>query len=320
MEPLFGNLFQFNDYIIDPLHMRLRIFDILLKDILSEASKTNEYEPNHSKKLEAKFALLNKHAVQQIGNRFFFKIEIETNVKSIVVCGRFSGHLQQKLFVDSFPYEIIENEQISKNAKNLVEKFKIIIELIKTPKAERKHDLSDVSKSFVKEFLRSGLRTVCIPYMHLIGNHLAEQDENENLTTYDTQGVEKSNDLLSRLYFSSSNKAKTPLRTMIQSLYRRLEINFTDPKDRITMTKYALECTSNENDSEDECDVSNNNFSHLNESNSDNCDSSDEISSSFNEVDSMEEESNQDLMPRYLTCQTIAVHRGEMRWKSFKHK
>ncbi|CAF3406747.1 unnamed protein product [Rotaria sp. Silwood2] len=53
-EPLFGNLFEFSDYVLDILHMRLRIFDIILKDILSEASRTGEYEPVHTKKLEEK--------------------------------------------------------------------------------------------------------------------------------------------------------------------------------------------------------------------------------------------------------------------------
>ena len=77
--------------------------------------------------------------------------------------------------------------------------------------------LSDVAKSFVKDYLHSGLRAVCTPYMHLIGTHLAEQDNNEHLPSYDMQGVEKSNDLLSRLYFSSSNRVKRPLRTMVSN-------------------------------------------------------------------------------------------------------
>ena len=211
-EPLFGDLFEFSDYVIDILHMRLRIFYILLKDILAEASRTREYEPAHTRKLEEKVEVLNKHSGATIGKRFFFKIETENNVKTIVSCGRFSGHLQDLFFVDSFPYEkIIQNENISKNAKNLVKKFKFLLQLIKTEKSKRTSVLADVAKSFVKDFRQSGLRTGCTPYMHLIGTHLAEQDENENLTAYDMQGVEKSNDLLSRLYFSSSNRTRTPL-------------------------------------------------------------------------------------------------------------
>ncbi|CAF3358763.1 unnamed protein product [Rotaria socialis] len=62
-EPLFGDLFEFSDYVMDTLHMRLRIFDILLKDILAEGSRTGEYEPAHSKKLEEKLDILNKHSI-----------------------------------------------------------------------------------------------------------------------------------------------------------------------------------------------------------------------------------------------------------------
>ena len=64
-----------------------------LKDILSEASRTGEYESMNTKKLEEKPDVLNKHASNTIGKRFLFKIETENNVKTIVSCGRFSGHL-----------------------------------------------------------------------------------------------------------------------------------------------------------------------------------------------------------------------------------
>ncbi|CAF1194283.1 unnamed protein product [Rotaria sordida] len=97
-------------------------------------------------------------------------------------------------------------------------------------------------------------------------------------------------------------------------------MNFADPKDRIAMAKYALECTSDETDSENENDISNNNLFHSNQSDCGDYVSSDEISSSSNELDNMEEESDQDLVPKYLTSPTIIVNRGENRWKSFKHK
>ncbi|CAF3766597.1 unnamed protein product [Rotaria socialis] len=316
-EPFFGDLFEFSDYVMDTLHMRLGIFDIILKDIFAEASRTGEYEPVHTKKLEEKLEILNKHSIATIGKRFFFKLETENNVKTIVPCGRFSGHLQQSFFVDSFPYEkIIENETISKNAKNLVEKFKFMIQLIKTKKSKRTSALADVAKSFVKDFRQSGLRTGCTPYMHLIGNHLAEQDENENSTAYDMQGVEKSNDLLSRLYFSSSNRAKKPLRTMMQSLYRRLEINFTDPNERVEMARYALNGTFDEVDSDEDENVTDSVLNHsieLNKSNECSTDDSD-IDESVIETD----DENLDQAPAYATQSYSRMNRCENRWKSFK--
>ncbi|CAF3400841.1 unnamed protein product [Rotaria socialis] len=308
-EPFFGDLFEFSDYVMDTLHMRLGIFDIILKDIFAEASRTGEYEPVHTKKLEEKLEILNKHSIATIGKRFFFKLETENNVKTIVPCGRFSGHLQQSFFVDSFPYEkIIENETISKNAKNLVEKFKFMIQLIKTKKSKRTSALADVAKSFVKDFRQSGLRTGCTPYMHLIGNHLAEQDENENSTAYDMQGVEKSNDLLSRLYFSSSNRAKKPLRTMMQSLYRRLEINFTDPNERVEMARYALNGTFDEVDSDEDENVTDSVLNHsieLNKSNECSTDDSD-IDESVIETD----DENLDQAPAYVTQSYSRMNRS----------
>ena len=84
-EPLFGNLFDFSDYVLDILHMRLRIFDIILKDILVEISRTGEYDPIHTQKLQEKVAVLNKHATNTIAKRFFFKLETENNVKTILL-------------------------------------------------------------------------------------------------------------------------------------------------------------------------------------------------------------------------------------------
>lgn len=321
-EPLFGDLFEFHDYVIDNLHMRLRIFDIILKDILSEASRTGEYGPAHNKKLEDKVEILNKHSMSTIGKRFFFKIETENNIKTIVACGRFSGHLQDQFFVDSFPYEkIIENDTVAKNARNLVNKFKLILKIIKTEKSKRTHVLADVAKSFVKDFRQSGLRTGCTPYMHLIGTHLAEQDEHENLTAYDMQGVEKSNDLLSRLYFSSSNRAKTPLRTMVQSLYRRLEMNFTEPSERIKMTRYALKGTFDETDSEEDDDstaVASNPFPDGNQSSQSTECYTDE--SEREEVDSTTEDEVFDQAPNYVAQSYPKTTSSGDRWRSFKTK
>ncbi|CAF3438874.1 unnamed protein product, partial [Rotaria socialis] len=278
-------------------------------NILAEASRTGEYEPTHTKKLEEKIDILNKHAINTIGKRFFFKFETENNVKTIVSCGRFSGHLQQAFFVDSFPYEkIIENKDRATNAKNLVQKFKAILQIIKTDKSKRTSDLAEVAKSFVKDFRHSGLRAGCTPYMHLIGTHLAEQDKAEDLRAYDMQGVEKSNDLLSRLYFSSSNRAKNPLRTMMQNLYRRLEMNFADPKDRVALNNYSLNGIWTDTDSEEDdnsvdeifsCSSSSNqsDFSSVDDNQSDQGNDHESSQESDDELD--EEESDQ--APYYIT-------------------
>ncbi|CAF4485339.1 unnamed protein product, partial [Rotaria magnacalcarata] len=39
-EPLFGDLFDYQDYCADTLHMKLRVFDVILKDMLAYASRT----------------------------------------------------------------------------------------------------------------------------------------------------------------------------------------------------------------------------------------------------------------------------------------
>ena len=53
------------------------------------------------------------------------------------------------------------------------------------------------------------------------------------------QGVQKNNDLLLRVYFSFSNPAKNLLLTMLQKLYRTLEMNFQDENERGAMAQFA---------------------------------------------------------------------------------
>ena len=124
-------------------------------------------------------------------------------------------------------------------ARTVVNKFKEILNEVKHTSIKRKGVLKRLSLEFVKEFRKSGLRTTVTPYIHIVGNHLHEFDEFNNLGDYNMQGVEKNNDLLSRLYFSSTNPAKNPLLTMIQKLYRMLEMNFENEQERDAMREFA---------------------------------------------------------------------------------
>ncbi|CAF1547595.1 unnamed protein product [Adineta ricciae] len=238
-EPLFGDLFDYQDYCVDTLHMKLRVFDVILKDILTYASRTGKYGAEHVAIIERKIKILNQHCERTVGKRFFFQIETDDKNKTISSHGKLSGHLQDLFFVDSFPYDDILNDDIAKSARIVVNKFKEILVEVKHTSMRRKGVLKRLSLEFVKEFRQSGLRTTVTPYIHIIGNHLFEFDEFNNLGDYNMQGVEKNNDLLSRLYFSSTNPAKNPLLTMLQKLFRMLEMNFQDEKEREAMARFA---------------------------------------------------------------------------------
>ncbi|CAF3288681.1 unnamed protein product [Rotaria socialis] len=240
-EPLFGDLFDYQDYCADTLHMKLRVFDVILKDMLAYASRTGKYGGEHLAIIERKIKILNQHCERTVGKRFFFQVDTDDKNKTISSHGKLSGHLQDLFFVDSFPYDDILNGEIAKSARIVVNKFKEILVEVKHTSIRRKGVLKRLSLEFVKEFRQSGLRTTVTPYIHIIGNHLFEFDEFSNLGDYNMQGVEKNNDLLSRLYFSSTNPARNPLLTMLQKLYRMLEMNFQDEKQREAMARFA--CT-----------------------------------------------------------------------------
>ncbi|CAF1378577.1 unnamed protein product [Rotaria sordida] len=177
--------------------------------------------------------------------------------------------------------------------------------------------LADVAKSFMKDYRESGLRTVCTPYMHLIGTYLAEQDQHEHLPSYDMQGVEKSSDLLSRLYFSSSNRAKKPFTTMIQTLYCRLEMNLADPNDRVVMGRYVRTGAFNEADIEEDESAKESLSSslNLNESNESSSDTTED-----EEINSNQEKKEFDSVPTFMSRNIFQVKPRENRWKSFKRR
>ena len=238
-EPLFGDLFDYQDYCIDTLHMKLRVFDVILKDILSYASRTGKYGAEHLSVIEQKVKILNQHCERTVGKRFFFQVDTDDKNKTIISHGKLSGHLQDLFFVDSFPYHDILNDEIAKSARAVVNKFKEILNEVKHNSIKQQGVLKRLSLEFVKEFRQSGLRTTVTPYIHIIGNHLFEFNEFDDLGDYNMQGVEKHNDVLSRLYFSSTNPAKNPLLTMLQKLYRMLEMNFQDEREREIMAEFA---------------------------------------------------------------------------------
>lgn len=238
-EPLFGDLFDYQDYCIDTLHMKLRVFDVILKDILSHASRTGKYGAEHVTLIEKKIEALNAHCLKTVGKRFFFQIECDEKNKTITSHGKLSGHLQDLFFVDSFPYEKILDDDIAKSTRCVVNKFKAIMSELKNNRIDRRHTLKKLCLDFVKQFRQSGLRTTVTPYIHTIGNHLFEFDEFKNLSDFNMQGVEKNNDMLSRLYFSSTNLSKNPLLTMMQKLYRMLEMNFENEDERRVMSNFA---------------------------------------------------------------------------------
>ena len=103
---------------------------------------------------------------------------------------------------------------------------------------------------------------------------------------------------------------------MMQSLYRRLEMNFTDPNEREKMARYALKGTFDETDSEDDehiIDTVSNHSVDLNHSEESPTDDS-EIDESVVETD----EESMDQAPSYVTQSYSRKNLSENRWKSFR--
>ncbi|CAF2158076.1 unnamed protein product [Rotaria magnacalcarata] len=124
-EPLFGDLFDYQDYCVDTLHMKLRVFDVILKDILSYASRTGKYGAEHLTIIEHKIKILNQHCEKTVGKRFFFQVDTDDKIKLL-------------FFIDSFPYDDILTDEIAKSARTVANKFKEILNEVKHTNIKRK--------------------------------------------------------------------------------------------------------------------------------------------------------------------------------------
>ncbi|CAF1594779.1 unnamed protein product, partial [Didymodactylos carnosus] len=71
--PVFDDLFELSDYVIDTLYMKLRIYDYILDGILTRASQQKKYDVAHVIEMEEKIQILNKYLNEKkIGKRVWF--------------------------------------------------------------------------------------------------------------------------------------------------------------------------------------------------------------------------------------------------------
>jgi hypothetical protein len=74
-EPLFEDLFDYQDYCIDISHMKLRVFDVLLQDMISHVSRTGKYGAEHMSVIERKISILSQHCERTVGKHFFLQVK-----------------------------------------------------------------------------------------------------------------------------------------------------------------------------------------------------------------------------------------------------
>lgn len=71
-ESLFGDVFDYQDYCIDISYMKLRVFDVLLTDMISHVSRNEKYGAEHIPIIDRKISILSQHCERPVGKHFFF--------------------------------------------------------------------------------------------------------------------------------------------------------------------------------------------------------------------------------------------------------
>jgi len=225
--------------IICTLHMRLRIFDVLLEDLITELANIDKLKDDQTIDLKiysnlGKFIIFLKECCGiNINPSSTFNKKKPAKIFRSLTGGEILTLLETINLKVLFPDLEFMTERdviwkkffsLDKKIRKLNYKFEgdreFEIDSIKT-------DIDEFMIEFEKIFIRERGST---PYIHILTCHVGEIIENFNITDFSQQGLEKLNDFSTKEYYLSTNKKETLYSNpIIQMLFRKLRIdNFED--------------------------------------------------------------------------------------------
>ncbi|CAF1243057.1 unnamed protein product [Rotaria sordida] len=210
--------YSYIQVIPDVLHMKLRISDILLAEIISLISVTNTIaeRPQHLKNV---MTFLEQRAKDTRTNHKFAL----TRKNEIEVSGRLNSQMHE-LFLRDLPlYAIMKDNQTAFFIKKLCNDFFDLMRLYNLA-GTHKH-LKQQSINWCERFKSLFGPDAVTIYIHVLGNHAFKfHQQYDNLGLYSLQGNEKFNDVTTKDFFMSTNKRNFN----IQLLQKRIRLKLLD--------------------------------------------------------------------------------------------
>ncbi|CAF1599273.1 unnamed protein product, partial [Didymodactylos carnosus] len=190
----------YKNVVPDVLHMKLRISDVLLAEIISLITITSTIA-ERAQHLRNVLTFLEQRAKDMKTNHKF----ILTKKNEIEVSGRLNSQMHERFLRDLPLDAIMKDYQKAFFIKKLCNDFFDLMKL---------YSISDIYQYVKNESIKwcqrytslFGAAAVTI-YIHVLGNHAFEfHQEYDNLGLYTLQGNEKFNDVTTKDFFLSTNK------------------------------------------------------------------------------------------------------------------
>ena len=214
------------NFVVDILHLFLRITErlghCLLQDFLIADNfiKSEFYTQSKHMNITRLIGYLTENCKIRVLNLKYTYSTIDS------IFTRMQGpekiKLLQCISKDNSFLELLNNCNIN-NSERKVFLWKTFFKIINDVKNENfPYDISLICRNWLFEFIFCYGRAKITPYIHVFSFHLSEQIKSHgNLSYYDCQGLEKFNDLSTRVFFQSTNKKDW----VKQMLLKHLRIN-----------------------------------------------------------------------------------------------
>jgi hypothetical protein len=219
--PVFRNVIPISRYMIDMLHLFLRISDTLFNLLVKDCSLADNFDMGAISKFDISiYKHLNslQHFLNEKCNvKFTFLWLAETKR---LTWRDLVGPEKIKLFENFNLAEIIPDHENFESVKKIWIDFYEIIQQVKQVNIESE-ELKQRTREWLRLFLSVYSKTTVTPYMHAFVSHLHEfVFLYKDINAFNCQGLEKLNDLSTGQYFKGTNKQETALHQMLKKRNR----------------------------------------------------------------------------------------------------
>ncbi|RNA32675.1 hypothetical protein BpHYR1_027990 [Brachionus plicatilis] len=220
-EPIFKDIIPISRYIIDMLHLYLRISDNLLNLLIKECCEADKFDMGAI----SKFDLSQYHHLNTLQTTLRSKCNIRLMFQWVPETRKLNwrdlvGPEKNRLFENLRLVEVIPEYANLELLQKIWDDFYSIIKLVRNNELNA-DQLKQNTRDWLADLLKIYPRTTVTPYMHAFVAHLHEfvflyQDIN----AFNCQGLEKLNDISTNQYFKGTNKRSSALRQMMDKRNR----------------------------------------------------------------------------------------------------
>jgi hypothetical protein len=220
-QPIFKDIIPICRYMIDMLHLFLRVSDTLFNLLVKDCSLADKFDMGAISKFDvSSYKHMNslQHFLNEKCNvRFTFLWVAETKK---LTWRDLVGPEKIKLFENFNLAEIIPGHENFKNVEKIWNEFYELMTLVKQCQIDSV-DLKERTGEWLKLFLKVYNKTTVTPYMHAFVQHLHEfVFLYKDINAFNCQGLEKLNDMTTGQYFKGTNKHETALHQILKKRNR----------------------------------------------------------------------------------------------------